>query len=103
MPSAARTGTAAPSARPRAWCLAPHVPTVGAPVTADYHDQGRGPPHERFVRQLPGHAVPSGPFATVATAPPVGPDHPAGQHRAVGFKSLAGDREPELVEPVEGG
>jgi hypothetical protein len=38
--------------------LAPHMPTPGAPVPADRHQQGGRSPAQRLVRQLPRDGVP---------------------------------------------
>jgi hypothetical protein len=99
--------TSAGQLRPRfggtAGVLAPHVPTPAAPVAPDRDQQRRRAPTQRFVRQLPGHAVAGGALAAAAPAPLVGLHDPAGQHRPVRFEPLPGDLKAELVEPAEDG
>jgi hypothetical protein len=83
--------------------LPPHVAAAGAPVTADPDQQRGWPPPERLVRQRTGHGPAGRAFAAAAAAPPIRVDDPARQHSTAGFETLAGDFEPELVQPAEPG
>jgi hypothetical protein len=98
---------AARQLRPRlgglAGVLAPHMPAAGAPVAADRHQQRRGSPPERLVRQPPGHAVARRSLRSTAATPPVeltGVD-PAGQHRPIRLEPLTHDLQAEFVEAAE--
>jgi hypothetical protein len=55
------------------------------------------------VRQLPGHAVTRRALTAAATAPPVGFDDPAGQHRTIGSEPLPDDLQTQLVQAGERG
>lgn len=81
--------------------LAPHVSAVDAPVTAHRDHQGRGPPAQRLVRQIPDHDAPWGAMGSAAVAPVIRFDHPAGQHGPAWFQALAGGHEAEFVQPAE--
>jgi hypothetical protein len=81
--------------------LAPHVPASGTSVAAYDHLQNRRTPSERLVRQPPNHRVPRCPRATTPAAPPIRLDDPAGQNRAIGFKTLPNGLEADLIEPAE--
>jgi hypothetical protein len=107
MPSSAhrrpRRDSLGPRLRRLGGVLAPQMCAAGAPVLAEGdHQRGRAPT-ERFVRQPANHCVAGCPFASAAAAPLVGLDDAAGQHCPVGFESLAGDLESELVESAKGG
>ena len=81
--------------------LAPHVTAAAAPVAADRHRQRGGSPPERFVRQLPDHAVPGRALTTAASTPSVILDNTARQHRPIGFDPLTGHHQPEPIEAGE--
>jgi hypothetical protein len=83
--------------------LAPHVTAARAPVAADGDFERRGSPPERLVGQPPDHGVARCPFAAAAAAPVVGFDHPAGEHRSIGFDALPDGVQAELVESAERG
>ena len=53
--------------------------------------------------ELPDHCVPHDALAATATAPLVRLEDPAGEHRTVGCKPLAGHLKAELVETTERG
>lgn len=78
---------------------------VGA-VTADRDDQRRGPPSVWLMSQAPDGGVARDAFTATAATPSsiraVRLDHATGQHRTVGFESLAGDLESEFIESAEG-
>jgi hypothetical protein len=73
--------------------LAPHMPTPGAPVPADRHQQGGRSPAQRLVRQLPRDGVPESSCTPAASAPALGAviglQDPARQDRAIGLQTLA--------------
>jgi hypothetical protein len=81
--------------------LAPHVPAAGAAVAADRHQQRRGSPPERLMRQLPSHAVAGRALAAAAATPLVVLDDAAGQHRTLRLQALPDNDETELVEAAE--
>src|SRR6476619_4692895 len=81
--------------------LPPYVTAAGAPVAAHRHQQRRGSPPERLVRQLAGHAVPRRSFITAPATPPVVLGDAAGQHRSFRLQSLPDHDEAELVEAAE--
>jgi len=83
--------------------LPPYVTAAGAPVAAHRHQQRRGSPPERLVRQLTGHAVPRRSFITAPATPPVVLDDAAGQHRTFQFQALPDHDQAELVEAAERG
>jgi len=75
---------------------------LGAPVATDRHQQRRGAPAQRLVRQAPHNGVSCQALAAAASAPLVRLENPAREHRSTGFESLPSDDEPELVESAEG-
>jgi hypothetical protein len=81
--------------------LAPHVPAPGAPVAAQRHQQRRRSPAQRLVRKPPHNGVARSALAAATATPLVRIDDSACQHRTVGFESLAGDLEAELIETAE--
>lgn len=81
--------------------MAPHMPAFGASIPADRHQQPGGSPPERLVRQLPGDGVAGHALAAAAAAPPIRFEDPACQDCPVGFEPLAGDLQPEPIEPGE--
>ena len=83
--------------------MAPHVRTLGTPVTTDRDCQRGGAPAERFAGELPDHGV-----AHEASQPQrrhhlVGFEDPAREHGTAGFEALAGHLKSELVETAERG
>jgi len=83
--------------------LAPHVRTLGTPVTTDRDRQRGGAPAERFVGELPDHGVAHEALAAAAATPLVGFEDPAREHGTAGFEALAGHLKSELVETAERG
>lgn len=55
------------------------------------------------MRQTASDRVARYAFAAAAAAPLIGPDDPAGENSTIGFGSLPGDFQNELVEPGEVG
>lgn len=81
--------------------LAPHMPTLGAPVPPYRDQQCRWSPPERFVGQPADHAAPRGPFAAAPVTPPVILNDPARQHRPAWFKTLTRREETKLIQAAE--
>jgi len=91
--------------RPRfgglAGVLAPHVAAFGTPVAAHGDQQEGGSPAERLVGQTTDHGATRRALTATPTAPLVGVDDPAGQHRPSRFEALADDLQAELVKAGE--
>src|ERR1022692_888159 len=83
--------------------LAPHVRTLGTPVTTDRDRQRGGAPAERFVGELPDHGVAHEALAAAAATPLAGSGDPAREHGTAGSEALAGHLKSELVETAERG
>lgn len=81
--------------------LPPDPCAVGAPVPADPHPQGGGPPPQWQMRKLPHHRAPWDAFAATVPAPPIILGETAFQDCSVAPGLLASDRESEGVEEAE--
>ena len=83
------------------------MPTPGAPVPADRHQQGGRSPAQRLVRQLPRDGVPGSSCTPAASAPALGAviglQDPARQDRAIGLQTLADHDQAELIQAAERG
>ena len=77
--------------------------TTGTPVAAHGQQQRRRPPTERLVRKLSGDRVARCALSPAAAAPVVRLDNLAREYRSLGFETLAGHDEAELVQAAEGG
>lgn len=81
--------------------LPPHITAPGAAVTAEPHQQYRGPPTEGFMTQSAGHRVPRDTLAPALTAPIIRIGDTASQDGTIRADILTRHLQAEPVKPAE--